>query len=110
MYFSELDNESRRRLIDVQQRATALRDAAHELNHRFSGSMVWRHRANQGYLYRRTGRIEKSLGPRSPETEAIHAAFNGGKNVLEQGNRVCANRSKPWHASIVPLASAVFPT
>ena len=97
MYFSELDNESRRRLIDVQQRATALRDAAHALNHRFNGHMAWKRRANQDYLYRRIGRIEKSLGPRSPETEAIHSAFTGGKNELEQ-------RQSGLHKSLEAMA------
>jgi hypothetical protein len=84
MYFNELDNESRRRLIDVQQRAAALRDIGRDLNHRFAGYMAWKRRNSQDYLYRRIGRVEKSLGHRSPETEAIHTAFTSGKAALEE--------------------------
>ena len=84
MYFNELDNESRRRLIDVQQRAEALREMEQELRHRFAGHMAWKRRGQQDYLYRRTGRVEKSLGPRSPRTEAAFTAFSEGKTQLEQ--------------------------
>lgn len=84
MYFNELDNESRQRLIDVQQRGVAFRVVQADLKRRFAGSMTWRARSGRDYLYRRTGRIDKALGPRSPETEAIHAAFTQGKASAEQ--------------------------
>ena len=83
MLFNELDNEARRRLIDIQQRGQALREFERDLRRRFSGHMAWKRRGSQDYLYRRAGRIEKSLGPRSPETEAIYAAYSDGKAVLE---------------------------
>ena len=84
MFFKELDNETRRRLIDVQQRVEALRAAQGELKRRFAGTMMWKTRSNRKYLYRRNGRVDKSLGPRSPEAEAIHAAFSQGKARVEQ--------------------------
>ena len=70
MFFNELDNQTGQRLIDIQQRADALRAVQAELKHRFAGSMEWKQRASRDYLYRRTGKIEKALGPRSVETEA----------------------------------------
>ena len=84
MFFNELDNEARQRLIDVQQRGDALRAVRNELKRRFAGSMEWKQRASRDYLYRRTGRIEKALGPRSVETEAIHAVFHQGKAAAEE--------------------------
>lgn len=83
MFFRELDNESRRRLIDVQQRAEALRVVQNELNRRFAGSMAWKDRGAREYLYRRHGQVEKSLGPRSLDTEAIYRVFTEGKAFAE---------------------------
>jgi len=79
LYFSELDNESRQRLIDVQQRGEALRATKAELRRRFAGSMAWKTRSERDYLYRRKGGVDKALGPRSPETEAVYEAFVQGK-------------------------------
>jgi hypothetical protein len=84
MYFNELDNETRQRLIDVKQRGEALRAVRAELKRRFAGSMEWRQRAGRDYLYRRTGKVEKALGPRSAGTETIHAAFRQGKAAAEE--------------------------
>ena len=76
MFFKELDNEARRRLIDTQQRSDALRASQVDLKRRFAGSMIWKDRGGRDYLYRRHGRVEKSLGPRSAETEAIYEAYS----------------------------------
>jgi hypothetical protein len=83
MFFNGLDNESRQRLIDVQQRAEALRSVQLDLRHRFAGHMTWRRRGVRDYLYRRRGSVEKSLGPRSPETEAAWNAFTAGKSLAD---------------------------
>lgn len=79
MDFSVLTMEQRRRSIDVQQAAEALRAIEIDLRVRYAGSMQWRSRNAQDYLYRRRGQIDKSLGPRGPETEAIYEAFSNGK-------------------------------
>jgi len=84
MFFNQLENEARQRLIDVQQRGDALRAARVELSRRFAGSMEWKSRSGKDYLYRRNGRVEKALGPRSAETEAIHATFTNGKAAVEE--------------------------
>ena len=84
MFFSELDNEARRRLIEVQQRGEALRAAEADLRHRFAGTMMWKARGGRDYLYRRYRHVDKSLGPRSAETDAIYAAHSQGKALLAQ--------------------------
>ncbi|MGG5810419.1 GSU2403 family nucleotidyltransferase fold protein [Falsiroseomonas sp. CW058] len=84
IFFNEIDNGARQRLIDVQQRAEALRAADGDLRRRFVGSMAWKARDAHEYLYRRNGRVEKSLGPRSPETEEIERAFKAGKALAEE--------------------------
>jgi hypothetical protein len=84
MFFNELDNESRQRLIDVQQRGDALRATRFELRRRFAGSMEWKERSGKDYLYRRVSKVEKTLGPRSTETEATYAAFTTGKAAMEE--------------------------
>jgi hypothetical protein len=87
MFFKELNSESRQRLIDVQQRGEALRVVEIELRRRFLGSMAWKARAGRDYLYRRHGRVEKALGARSSETEAIYEAFTSGKSAAEERER-----------------------
>jgi hypothetical protein len=72
MHFNELSNEARRHLINVQQRATVYRDVQRELKRRYAGSMRWREVSGHEYLYRKQGKVEKSLGVRSPETEAAY--------------------------------------
>jgi hypothetical protein len=84
LFFSELTNEARQRLINVQQRAEALRAAEAELSRRFAGTMMWKQRAGKDYLYRRIGNVDKSLGPRSDRTEAAHTAFTQGKALAQQ--------------------------
>ena len=51
------------------------------MRQRYSGSMAWKSRGGQDYLYRRRADIEKSLGPRSDETEAAYKAFSNGKTL-----------------------------
>jgi hypothetical protein len=46
--------------------------------------MEWKERSGRDYLYRRIGRVEKALGPRSAETEATQAAFSQGKTAAEE--------------------------
>lgn len=84
MYFNNLTNEQRQRLIDVQQRAEALRLLDRDLRRRFAGWMTWRESKGHEYLVRRNGRTEKSLGVRSPSTEDSFKAFSSGKAAAEE--------------------------
>ena len=42
---------------------------------------MWKLRGGRHYLYRRRGKVEKSLGLRTPKTEAAYDAFSGGKGA-----------------------------
>lgn len=83
MRINELGLEARRRFVEVRQQAEALRAVEAELRTRFRGSMTWRERGERAYLYRRQGRVDKSLGPRSEATEMTHRAFVDGKAAYE---------------------------
>jgi hypothetical protein len=73
MRFTELNNEQRRQLIDVVGTFAAWRDASRKA---MRGSLRWVTRKGSDYLYRKTGKSERSLGRRSWETEAILAEHN----------------------------------
>lgn len=73
MRFAELNNEQRRQLIDVVGTFAAWRDASRKATR---GSLRWVTRKGSDYLYRKTGKSERSLGRRSRETEAILAEHN----------------------------------
>jgi len=73
MRLTELNNEQRRQLIDVVQVFAVWRDASHKATR---GSLRWVTRKGADYLYRKTGKSERSLGRRSPATEAILAEHN----------------------------------
>lgn len=79
MRFRELSNEQRRQLIDAQQLYANWREAARRFSHsyagNYSGSMRWVKRGDVEYLYRKLNNTERSLGRRSPETEAIKAEY-----------------------------------
>ena len=68
MRLAELTNEQRRQLIDVAQAFTAWRNAAHKA---VPGSLRWVTRKGMQYLYRKSGKSERSLGRRSRATEAM---------------------------------------
>ena len=72
MIFPELSLDQRRQLIDVQQRFEAWRVADRSFRESNKGSMTWKRVAGKQYLYRIIDRkIQKSIGPRSPETERL---------------------------------------
>jgi hypothetical protein len=73
MRLTELNNEQRRQLIDVVQVFAVWRDVSHKATR---GSLRWVTRKGADYLYRKTGKSERSLGRRSQATEAILAEHN----------------------------------
>lgn len=88
----EIRYEQARQLVDVEQVYEGLREALGTRDGHFRGAMHWRERDGRSYLYRRIGRVEKSLGPRSPKTEAIEAAFHRGAAAAEE--RITALRGR----------------
>jgi hypothetical protein len=72
MRFTELDGNQRRHLMNVKEVFRTWRDAREVL--RRAGGMHWKTSENgKQYLYNTKGRVEKSLGVRSVETERIYA-------------------------------------
>jgi len=79
MHLTELTNEQRRQLIDVVQVFAYWRQADRTA---VSGSLLSRKGAE--YLYRKSGKSERSLGRRSPATEDIMNEHNRIRNRLRQ--------------------------
>lgn len=80
MAFSELSPNQLRVAIDARQTYEAYRDA-HRHARQYAGGLTWKSVNGTDYLIKvinRTGG-NKSLGPRSPETERIYAEFVSGK-------------------------------
>jgi hypothetical protein len=55
MFFNELDNEVRQRLIDVQQRGEALRAIRADLKRRYAGPVEWKERSGPPHGQDREG-------------------------------------------------------
>jgi hypothetical protein len=91
MYFNTLSLEARQRLINVQQRHAGLREVERLLQARYAGTMFWRTVGGHEYLYRRVKNIEKSLGPKGPETEQAYEAFQSGRE--RAGDRHLGHRT-----------------
>ncbi len=79
MFIKDLTGEQRRQGIDAQQAWSVWRDANAEKQRRFMGGMRWAERASGDYLLRKTGASERSLGPRSAQTEEAFDAFIKGR-------------------------------
>jgi len=81
MRLTELTNEQRRQIIDVVQVFASWRDADRQA---VPGSLRWVSRKGAEYLYRKYGKSERSLGRRSPATEAIMNEQSRIRNRLRQ--------------------------
>lgn len=80
MSYVELSANQIRVSIDARQTFEAYREASNTLR-QYRGGMTWKKSGGHEYLVKvinRTGG-NKSLGPRSPETERIFAEFTAGK-------------------------------
>lgn len=83
MLFQDLNADQRRELVNTRQRFDAWR-AARNLANGFKGSMVWKRENDKEYLVRSdyglSGvRRQRSLGPKSTETERMKQAFDEGR-------------------------------
>jgi len=75
MEFPELTLDQRRVLIDAQQKYLAWREADRAFRASNKGAMAWKRSAGHEYLYRIDGKVQRSLGRRSPETEKLKADY-----------------------------------
>lgn len=87
MEFIELNGDQRRETVNTQQRYAAYRDAEERVRST-KGSMVWAESRGAQYLarsyYDKSGvRRQRSLGPRSPETEKLKAEYEQGRNEAQ---------------------------
>lgn len=83
MQFNELNDNQRRLMVNSIQTFDAWRDAMARYA-RYRGGMTWKTVKGKQYLYRILDRFghARSLGARSPETEAIYDEFVSAKTGL----------------------------
>jgi len=77
---TELTNEQRRQLIDVQQTYEAWRSSRADAR----GHMRWLNRRGTDYLHHKIGQKERSLGPRSDKTEARMREHKAARERLKR--------------------------
>ncbi|MBC5767060.1 GSU2403 family nucleotidyltransferase fold protein [Ramlibacter albus] len=78
-YLLQLDENQLRELVNARATWRAFTEAAREAK-QVKGSMVWKSAGGRTYLLRKSATgTQKSLGPRSAETEAMHASFQQRK-------------------------------
>lgn len=83
MDFQDIGDDARRQYIDARATFEAL-EAAEAQAAAVRGGMYWKTVNGVDYLVRTSTRnAQKSLGPRSPETEAVHASFVRRKEETE---------------------------
>jgi hypothetical protein len=85
--FQELNSDQRREAVNTRQRYAAYREAQDRAKG-YRGSMVWSQIGGHEYLvrslYDKSGvRRQTSLGPRSPETEAIKRDYERGRSEAQ---------------------------
>lgn len=85
MNFSDLSGNQLRVAVDLRQTYEAYREAHHNAA-RYAGGMSWKVVGGHEYLIKVINRRggTKSLGPRSPETEALHSEFVAGKSRAKE--------------------------
>jgi len=87
--FSELDGDQIRIQTNATQAFEGWREADQDFRHSYKGRMNWSRVKGVQYLYRITGNVRKSLGPRSPETEKTKYEYTAQrKRLRERRNRL----------------------
>ncbi|MCG8440846.1 MAG: nucleotidyltransferase domain-containing protein [Caulobacterales bacterium] len=96
MPLAELSNEQRRQFVDAQQAYAAWREASRAFSHsyhgRYAGSMYWAKSGGREYLRRKHKGMIQSLGPRSPETEAIKEEYVRQRDRYRRREKQLAGR------------------
>jgi hypothetical protein len=108
VHLAELTNEQRRQFIDVAQVFSTWRDATQKA---VSGSLRWVSRKGAEYLYRKTGKSERSLGRRSLATEAIEAELLRQRGRLKQSGarlKAMARVNRALYLNRVPKDAALI--
>ena len=79
MKFNDLDPRSARENVNLAQIWEPWIEAEDLRRHSYLGTMGYQRRNDTEYLYRKIGKVAKSLGARGPETEAILLGFKDGR-------------------------------
>ena len=80
----ELDDGAKRQYIDAKSTFQAWEDARKAAKE-VRGGMYWKRAGQTDYLIRTSpANAQKSLGPRTAETEAIYDSFFARKNAAEK--------------------------
>jgi len=91
------DDSALRAVIDLRDAYEATLEMWRALD-QHEGSMFWRSRGDRQYLvHRQANRDERSLGPRSPETERSHQSFQARKQEIK---RIVAATPRICHARL----------
>lgn len=85
MHFNELSSNQLRISLDIGQTFEAYREARRNAA-RYAGGLAWKTVGDRDYLIKIINRRggSKSLGPRSADTEALHAEFLAGKSRAKE--------------------------
>ena len=82
--FVDIGNDARRQYIDAQAVFTAREDAARAADD-VRGGMYWKHQGKGEYLIRTSvTNVQRSLGPRTTETETMYTGFMERKRATEE--------------------------
>ena len=83
MFFKALSNIQANTFVDLRQAYESWHEIDQRVTQSYSGSQFWRTVDGKEYLKYQIGRIEKSIGLRSPETEKIYGDFITGREVAQ---------------------------
>jgi len=100
--FKELDGDQIRIQTNAIQTFEGWREAHHDFRHAYQGRMNWSRVNGVQYLYRINGKVRKSLGPRSPETERIKDEYSAQRKKL----RTRRNRLQTKLKELAPINRA----
>lgn len=105
MNFSNLSGNQLRVSVELRQTSEAYREARRNAA-RYAGGMGWKVVGGHDYLIKIINRRggTKSLGPRSPETEALYAEFVAGKARAKEREAALAQSVKEFAG----MAKGVF--
>ncbi len=91
--FQDIGDDARRQYIDARATFEAL-EAAEAKAATVRGGMYWKSAKGADYLVRTSaGNAQKSLGPRSAETEAIHLVSRPARPKSRREQKTFAKRS-----------------
>lgn len=109
MIFNGLDHRIARERINLSQVWQAWIEAEDLRRHSFLGTMAFEQRDHTDYLYRRTGPVGKSLGPRSIDTEQMLERFKAAREQTKTRLQTLAENLNTQTAILRSLGAGRMP-